>query len=135
MVLCLCLWGKKKNPCSEFEPVLLYTKAINEVHKVFQTLNILLVFKISSICWNHGNTGVYWYMYCICLNLKLQTQLECTLKHEWFAFSPAFNLNLQTIHTYSIGQVFIYVLVYVYKKNYPPVWVDSCWGVDLKDKK
>lgn len=43
MVLCLCLWGKKKNPCSEFEPVLLYTKAINEVHKVFQTLNNYMV--------------------------------------------------------------------------------------------
>lgn len=132
MVLCLMSWGKK-NQCSEFEPVLLYTKAINKVHKVFQTLNIWLVFKISSICWNHGNTGVYWY--CICLNLKTADTVGVYLEAWVIAFSPAFKLNLQTIHTYSIGQVFIYVLVYVYKKNYPPVWVDSCWGVDLKDKK
>lgn len=47
-------------------------------------------------------------------NLKTADTVGVTLKHEWFAFSPAFKLNLilRTIHTYSISQVFIHVQVY-----------------------
>lgn len=35
-------WGEKTFECFEFKPVLLYTKAINKVYKVFQTLNLWL---------------------------------------------------------------------------------------------
>lgn len=72
-------WGKKKPQCFEFKPVLLYTKAISKVHKVFLTLHLWLVSKIPGICWNHLNTGVQ----CIVHVMHVIKNKFENCRHSW----------------------------------------------------
>lgn len=80
--------GGKKPPMLRIKPVLLYTKAISKVHKVFH-LHLWLVSKIPGICWNHWNTGVHWMVHVLHF---FKNKFE-NCRHSWSYIEAWVNLH------------------------------------------